>query len=226
MKIFNVRVPVLDFAGKPTGETHMKSFTQVEMAERDKKLPSDMKGCKKCHAVLPATDFGSDIRQKDALNRFCKPCHRKNCAKSSKKKKKPAVYQLFFTDGSTYIGSTIQNFDARLAVHRAKVAKNTHTNKLFNFYEPEDITGHVLMFIDKERDLRMNEYALIKHFKSVYGAKCLNYVTYKEVDCEIERKQIESSGVLAEDGGKVLNGIGPEEGMELESEDRSGGVLL
>jgi len=226
MKRFNIKVPVLDYAGKATGETYMKNFTEEELKERNKNLPSDMKGCKKCHQVLPIIDFGSDVRQPDALNRYCKPCHRKNCSKARSKRKKPAVYQLFFTDGSTYIGSTTQNFNDRLAVHRAKVAKNIHTNKLFNYYEPEDITGRVLMFIDKERDLRMNEYALIKHFKSVYGAKCLNFVTYKEVDCEVERSQIEVNGILDENGGEVCNGVGQTKEVELEVEDRGDGVLL
>lgn len=144
------------------------------------------KDCKKCGHTLSHLDYGKDKRQKDGMNRFCKPCHRENCSVARAKRRKPCVYQLFFTDGSTYIGSTTQNFNDRLAVHRAKAKKNTHTNTQFNRYEPEDITGHILMVIDKEHELRMNEYVLIKHFKNLYGARCLNAYAYTGIKIEEE----------------------------------------
>jgi predicted GIY-YIG superfamily endonuclease len=119
-------------------------------------------------------DYGRDKRQTDGLNRYCKPCHRGNCTKARAVRHKPCVYQLFFTDGCTYIGSTIQNFHDRLSVHRAKIRKKIHTNKLFNQYESEDISGRIIMYVQDEQELRMNEYVLIKHFKELYGSKCLN----------------------------------------------------
>jgi hypothetical protein len=134
-------------------------------------------------------DFGRDKRQANGLNRYCKPCHRGKCAAARKKRQKPCVYQLFFTDGSTYIGSTTQNFNDRLAVHRAKIAKDTHTNKIFNRYEPEDISGRVLLYIDDEKELRMNEYVLIKHFKAQYENKCLNKHCYTGVKVEDTRQE-------------------------------------
>lgn len=157
----------------------------------DKEL-FDMKICKKCNNQLPMADFGRDKRQPDGMNRYCKPCHRANCNKARAKRKKPCVYQLYFTDGCTYIGSTTQNFSDRLAVHRSKVAKGTHTNSIFNRYEPEDITGRVLLQIDKTEDLRMNEYVLIKHFKSLYGEQCLNRYFYTGAKIENERPKDES----------------------------------
>ena len=196
-----IRYPALDVAGNPTGEFFMRTITDEQFTEREKNLPV-MKVCKKCSETYPDMDFGKDKRQKDGLNRFCKPCHRGNCAKSRKKRQKPCVYQLFFTDGCTYIGSTTQNFGDRLAVHRSKVAKSIHTNKIFNRYEPEDISGRMLLLINDEQDLRMNEYVLIKHFKNLYGDKCLNkyaYTGYKNEDKEQEK----GSSQLGETGGEI-----------------------
>ena len=35
MKRYNIKVPVLDYAGKATGETYMKNFTEEELKETD-----------------------------------------------------------------------------------------------------------------------------------------------------------------------------------------------
>lgn len=200
----DIEVPVLDLAGNNTGEYIMKTITDEEFAEREKNLP-EMKVCKKCSKTLPLMDFGRDKRQKDGMNRFCKPCHRDNCNKARKKRQKPCVYQLYFTDGCTYIGSTTQNFNDRLAVHRAKVAKSTHTNKVFNRYEPEDITGRVLLFIDDEKELRMNEYVLIKHFKNLYAARCLNKYQYTGAKPNENQGQKNESSVEVEATGGDLS---------------------
>jgi hypothetical protein len=202
LKMKDIRCPVLDVAGNPTGEFIMRTITDEQFEERKRNLP-DMKKCLKCNETYPLMDFGKDKRQKDGLNRYCKPCHRANCNKARKKRKKPCVYQLFFTDGCTYIGSTVQNFNDRLAVHRAKVAKSTHTNKIFNRYEPEDISGRVLLLINEEQDLRMNEYVLIKHFKSLYGEKCLNKYQYTGVKIENQRQENEGNNQLGETGGEI-----------------------
>ena len=172
-KTYVVNCPVLDLAGNPTGEFFEREFTQEEFEERKKKLP-ERKRCLKCKYEFPLGDYGRDKRQTDGLNRYCKPCHRGNCTKARAARHKPCVYQLFFTDGCTYIGSTIQNFHDRLSVHRAKIRKKIHTNKLFNQYESEDISGRIIMYVQDEQELRMNEYVLIKHYKELYGSKCLN----------------------------------------------------
>lgn len=185
-----INVPILDIAGQNTGEYTVKKLTKEQFIKRAEKLP-DMKVCKKCNNQLPLMDFGNDKRKPDGKNIYCKPCHRSNCKKARAKRKKPCVYQLFFTDGCTYIGSTTQNFPDRLAVHRSKVASKTHSNSVFNQYEPEDITGRVLMFVDDEEELRMNEYVLIKHHKNFYKKRCLNaYMTKGGKDHEDENKTI------------------------------------
>jgi hypothetical protein len=211
-----IEVPVLDVAGKNTGEYVVKTLTKEEFVKRAEALP-DMKVCLKCKKQLPLVDFGKDKRQTDGINRYCKVCHRANCAKARSKRKKPCVYQLFFTDGCTYIGSTTQNFNDRLAVHRAKVKKNIHTNHIFNRYEPEDISGRVLMEISKEHELRMNEYVLIKHYKNLYGNQCLNAYEYTGVKVENKGQENEGNNQLGEHRGSFRNGIGPTEEVELES---------
>lgn len=212
-----VNVPVLDVAGNNTGEYNTMKLTKDEFVKRAKTLP-DMKICRKCNNQLPLMDFGNDKRKPDGKNIYCKPCHRENCKKARAKRKKPCVYQLFFTDGCTYIGSTTQNFPDRLAVHRAKVATKTHTNSVFNQYEPEDITGKVLMFVENEEELRMNEYVLIKHHKNLYKKNCLNAYMTTGVKVEKDKGQKEQVPTeLANSGGPFRNGIGPTEGVELES---------
>ena len=191
-----VEAPIIDCAGNPTGLTYEIELSDEEFKLREAMLPP-MKVCKKCKVNYPTFDYGKDKRQSDGLNRYCKPCHRGNCAKARKKRCKPCVYQLFFTDGSTYIGSTIQNFNDRLAVHRAKVAKKIHTNKLFNNFEPEDITGKVLLYLDSEDELRRNEYVMIKHYKNVYGAHCLNSYMYTGAKVENKGQENENQSEVA-----------------------------
>ena len=196
-----IKAPVLDIAGSPTGEFYMKILSNEEFEKREENLPS-MKKCLKCKEDYPEMDYGRDKRQSDGLNRYCKPCHRGNCAKARKKRSKPCVYQLFFTDGSTYIGSTIQNFNDRLSVHRAKIAKKIHTNKHFNGYEPEDCTGKVLLYVNDEQELRRNEYVMIKHFMEVYGHRCLNSYLYTGIKIEENKGQEnEDTNKLAVEGG-------------------------
>ena len=193
-----VEAPIIDCAGNPTGLTYELELSDEEFEKREANLP-EMKVCKKCQVNYPTFDYGKDKRQSDGLNRYCKPCHRGNCAKARKKRCKPCVYQLFFTDGSTYIGSTVQNFGDRLAVHKAKIAKRTHTNKYFNGYEPEDCTGKVLLYVDDEQELRKHEYVMIKHFREVYGHRCLNAYLYTGV-------KIEDKGQEKQDNSKVAKG--------------------
>jgi|TARA_R100000501_G_C2564399_1_gene73757 hypothetical protein len=152
----------------------------------------ETKVCLKCKETLVLEEYGKDKRQTDGLNRYCKPCHRENCAKARMNRSKPCVYQLFFTDGCTYIGSTIQNFSDRLAVHRAKVRTKIHTNRIFNRYEPEEISGRVLLELKDRKELRMNEYVLIKHFRESYGDKCLNQTDYTGI--EREQTNVSSQG--------------------------------
>ena len=191
-----IKVPVLDIAGNPTGGFYMKILTNEEWEKREEALP-DMKVCKKCKESYPEMDFGKDKRQTDGLNRYCKPCHRNNCTRSRKKRSKPCVYQLFFTDGSTYIGSTVQNFSDRLSVHRAKIAKKNHTNKYFNGYEPEDCTGKVLLYVEDEQELRKNEYVMIKHFMEVYGHRCLNGNLYTGIKNEDKGQEKQDNSEVA-----------------------------
>lgn len=191
-----IKAPVLDMAGNPTGEFYMKILSSEEFEKRKVNLP-EMKKCKKCAEDYPEMDFGRDKRQSDGLNRYCKPCHRNNCTRSRKKRSKPCVYQLFFTDGSTYIGSTVQNFSDRLSVHRSKIAKKTHTNKYFNGYEPEDCTGKVLLYVNDEQELRKNEYVMIKHFMEVYGNRCLNAYLYTGVKNENKGQEEQNNSEVA-----------------------------
>jgi predicted GIY-YIG superfamily endonuclease len=199
MEFKTIRVPCLDMAGNPTGDFIMRVITQEEFEKREKAMPN-MKVCLRCKESYPEMDFGRDKRQTDGLNRYCKPCHRGNCAKSRKKRSKPCVYQLFFTDGSTYIGSTVQNFSDRLAVHKAKIAKKNHTNKYFNGYEPEDCTGKVLLYVEDEEELRRHEYVMIKHYMEVYGHRCLNAYLYTGIKIENKGQENENQSELAVEG--------------------------
>jgi len=170
----------------------------VKNKDRDYKEEerSGRKHCRKCEKLFEFSRFGKDKSQRDGMNRFCRSCHNRITRQTIKRRGLPCVYQLFFSDGCTYIGSTNQNFDHRLAVHRSKVAGKIHTNKRFNNYNPENITGIVLQTYkrDDEIGLRRHEFILIKHFKELYGVKCLNaYITKPGELIEIKRKESEDA---------------------------------
>ena len=165
----------------------------------------NLKRCSKCDCEQDRSCFSKSKTSKDKLQGYCKTCakaYRSNWADDNPdilrgyalryraESRKPCVYQLMFSDGSAYIGSTVQNFQGRLAVHKSKIKSKTHTNAKFNTYEEEDVTGMVLAYFDDETTLRQHEYVMIKHYTSLYKDKCLNSYNInvaepKEIDANI-----------------------------------------